>query len=187
MADSLPPTPLPPRLLHLLRRQQPDSQPTPGTPLRPPFAQRIAQLDRVKAVLEQLRGDAEPLGSRRSTRASRIQSSSRGGPRRLVVSEKCAEPGMRRGKRVRPQRESWDRGDSPTPADRSRSAALPTKVRFHDPTGEPLTLVVADDSAPRLVASGRECFWGGRHRVRGWRELWRVVRCRSRVRERGAE
>ncbi len=34
-------------------------------------------------------------------------------------------------------------------------ALSPTKVRFHDPTGEPQPLVVADESASRLVAAGR--------------------------------
>ena len=62
---------------------------------------------------------------------------------------------------LRPERESWDHGDSPTPADRPRSDALPTKVRFHDPTGEPLSLAEADENAPWLVAAGRWCVRGG--------------------------
>ena len=47
---------------------------------------------------------------------------------------------------------------------RASSAACGGLAEFatHDPNGEPLPLVVADESAPWLVASGRWRFWGGR-------------------------
>ena len=45
-----------------------------------------------------------------------------------------------------------------------RSDALPRKVHFHDPTGEPVPLDAADENAPRLVAAGRSCLRGGVYR-----------------------
>ncbi len=55
-------------------------------------------------------------------------------------------------------------------------ALLSTALQVRVPLGEPLLLVVADASAPWLVAAGRWRFWEWASRPRGWRGSGQVGR-----------